>query len=123
MKNIVKICLALAIMIPAVHALAVNKVPLKPDSANAAPATVFGTPNNGISVGKTTAPNAPIDAVGKIIVSTSTTSNASICLAGAFQTLPTTGYAKGCFAFQLSDSKAYVSTETVVGSQSWSALN
>lgn len=123
MKNSIKICLVLAVMIPAIHAMAVNRVPLKPDSANNAPCTVFGTPSNGMSCGKITAPNAPIDTVGKVIVSSSTSSNASLCLAGAFQTLPITGYAQGCFAFQLSDHKAYVSTETVAGSQSWVALN
>lgn len=122
--NFKKLLLAASsLCIVAVSAYAVNKIPLKPDGANAAPCTVFGSSTPGLSCGKTTAPSGTIDSLGTVNVSTSTSSSAVLCLAGSFQTLPTTGYAKGCFAFQLSDSKAYVSTQTVVGSQSWAALN
>lgn len=120
--NFKKLGLALSVILIPVIAIAINTFPLKPDGANAAPATVFGSPSNGVSIGKTTAPAAPLDVLGKVIVSTSATSAASICLAGSFQTLPTTGYAKGCFAYQLSDNVAYVSTKTVVSADSWKAL-
>lgn len=121
--NFKKLLLAASSLIAvAVAAHAVNKIPLKPDGANAAPCTVFGSSTPGISCGKTTAPATAVDVLGVVTVSTSATSSASICLAGNFQTLPTTGYAKGCFAYQLSDNTAYVSTQTVVGSQSWKAL-
>jgi len=57
-----------------------------------------------------------------IKVSSATTSGVSLCLAGAFQTLPTSGYDKGCFAYQNSDNIAYISTETVTAASSWKAL-
>ncbi len=59
---------------------------------------------------------------GSVSVSTATTSSSSLCLAGSFQTLPTSGYAKGCFAYQLSDNTAYVSTMTVTEAGDWKAL-
>jgi hypothetical protein len=57
-----------------------------------------------------------------VTISSSVTSGVSMCFAGAHQTLPTTGWARGCFAYQLSDNTPYVSTETVTISQSWKAL-
>lgn len=59
---------------------------------------------------------------GMVIVSTAATSGVTMCLAGSFQTLPTTGYSKGCIAYQISDNTPYISTETVVIAQSWKAL-
>lgn len=59
---------------------------------------------------------------GAVKVSTATASNDSLCLAGAFVTLPTSGYARGCLAIQTSDMKVYVSTEAVSASYSWKSV-
>jgi hypothetical protein len=62
--------------------------------------------------------------VGNVItVSSAATSSLGICFAGAFATLPTTGYAEGCLAYQGSDNKVYVATETVSVAGSWAALH
>ena len=59
---------------------------------------------------------------GAVLVSTSATSGYSLCLAGAFSTLPTTGYPQGCIAYLTSDpTHIYLSTQAVVGVQSWLA--
>lgn len=55
-----------ALVFVAASAYAVNKFPLKPDGSNTAPCTVFGSPNNGMSCGKTTAPLATLDVAGGI---------------------------------------------------------
>ncbi len=65
--------------------------------------------------------NATLTA-GTITVSTSATSGGSLCLAGTFQSLPASGYAKGCFAYQLSNDTPYISTEAVSNAGSWKAL-
>ena len=57
-----------------------------------------------------------------VVVSTATTSTVSLCLAGAYETLPTSGYLKGCFAYQNSNNVAYISTETVSKAESWKPL-
>lgn len=68
-KNLCRLVLAAAVLPFSVAlALAVNVMPLKPDSANAAPMTVFGSPSNGVSVGKTTAPSGAMDIVGDLNV-------------------------------------------------------
>ena len=59
---------------------------------------------------------------GAITVSTSATSGASLCMAGSFQSLPSSGYSKGCFAYQLSNDTPYVSTATVTNTGHWKAL-
>jgi hypothetical protein len=75
--------------------------------------------NGNVGVG-TTAPASKLHAIGEIRASSATTAGASICLAGAFDTLPTTGYARGCLAYLTSaPTKIYLSTETVVGTYSW----
>lgn len=58
---------------------------------------------------------------GQITVSTSSVySGETMCLAGAHATLPTTGYNRGCLLYLTTDpTKIYISTETVVGTQSW----
>lgn len=66
MNTLKALAFAALVVIMPVMAQAVNTVPLKPDSANDAPATVYGTPNNGVSIGKTTAPNEALDVVGNI---------------------------------------------------------
>lgn len=58
---------------------------------------------------------------GSVQVSTSPTSSASVCFAGAFQTLPTSGWNEGCIAYQLSDHVLYVATITVTMASSWKA--
>ena len=68
----------------------------------------------GVTTANTTAP--------MVVVSTASTSNTSLCMAGAFATLPTSGYPKGCFAYQTSDNIAYISTEAVAASYSWKPL-
>lgn len=71
-----------------------------------------------------TAPSATLDVVGtEVRVSSATTSTDSICLAGAYATLPTSGYARGCLAVQTSNMKLYISTETVTGAGSWAATH
>jgi hypothetical protein len=60
---------------------------------------------------------------GGVFVSTAAASTSKLCLAGSFATLPTSGYPMGCIAYQTSDKKAYVSTETVTVAGSWAALN
>ena len=67
----------------------------------------------------TIAPGAKLETVGEVRTSTSTTSTLGLCLAGAFQNLPTSGYNKGCMAYQISNETLYVSTETVAGTYSW----
>ncbi|MBU2572697.1 MAG: hypothetical protein KKH28_01285 [Elusimicrobia bacterium] len=67
----------------------------------------------------TTAPGAKLETVGEVRTSTSTTSTLGLCLAGAFQDLPTSGYKKGCIAYQISNETLYVSTETVATTYSW----
>lgn len=57
-----------------------------------------------------------------IQVSSATTSTGFFGLAGAFQTLPTSGYSKGVLAYQLSDNKVYVSTNAVDESGDWQAV-
>jgi hypothetical protein len=85
-----------------------------------------GTGNNyfagNVGIG-TTSPSQKLSvAAGVVNISTATTSTVSLCLAGAFDSLPTSGYNKGCFAYQNSDNVAYISTETVAGSYSWKPL-
>lgn len=59
---------------------------------------------------------------GNVAVSTSTTSTDKLYFAGAFATLPTTGYNRGTLAVQTSDMKLYISTETVATSGSWKSV-
>lgn len=59
---------------------------------------------------------------GSVSVSTATTSNDKLTFAGAFVTLPTTGYNRGTLAVQTSDMKLYISTETVATSGSWKSV-
>jgi hypothetical protein len=56
---------------------------------------------------------------GTVQISSSTTSTSYMCIAGAFDTLPTSGYNKGCIAYQNSDNTLYVSIENVVSANSW----
>lgn len=94
------------------------------------------TVENDVIVGDDLTVNGSINAVGgmaltsaqtvtgyTVTVSSSATSTLGLCLAGAFQTLPTTGYAEGCIAYQNSDNKVYVATETVAAAGSWAALH
>lgn len=57
-----------------------------------------------------------------VVVSTSATSSASLKFGGAVAGLPTTGYTQGAVVYLTTDKKLYVSTETVVGTQSWQAV-
>lgn len=58
----------------------------------------------------------------KVYVATGTTSSVDLCLAGAYQTLPTSGVDKGCIAMQLSDNAVYVSSNSVDESGDWKAM-
>jgi hypothetical protein len=81
--------------------------------------STFVVVNGNVGIGNTS-PNAKLQVVSGIVnVSTATTSSVHLCLAGAFDTLPTSGYNKGCMAYQNSDNTLYVSTETVVSANSW----
>ena len=69
--------------------------------------------------GQFTLLNSTLTIIGIITISTTTTSSVNLCLVGAVNTLPTSGYSEGCMAYQISDHTLYISTETVVGIQSW----
>ena len=57
-----------------------------------------------------------------VTVSTAATSVDSLCFVGAVDSLPITGYGRGCLAYLTSDpTKLYISTEAVVGAFSWLA--
>lgn len=70
--------LALVLAMAASTAHAVNKIPLKPDSANAAPCTVFGASSAGLSCGKTTAPSGIADFVGNVNVTGTLTTGGTV---------------------------------------------
>lgn len=57
-----------------------------------------------------------------VSVSSSTTSSSKLCLGGAFAALPTTGFNQGCLIYDTADQKLYISTQTVVGTQSWKSV-
>jgi len=59
---------------------------------------------------------------GSVSVSSATTSTDKLYFAGAFATLPTTGYNRGTLAVQTSDMKLYISTETVSVAGSWKSV-
>ena len=63
---------------------AVNFIPLKPDSANDAPMTVFGTPTEGVSIGTTTAPATSVKlyVYGDIVATGTVISNAAVDASG-----------------------------------------
>jgi hypothetical protein len=82
---------------------------------------VSGGSGGNVGIG-TSSPQAKLDVAGTIQVSSTTTSSTHICIAGAFDTLPISGYNKGCIAYQNSDNTLYVSTEDVVGIESWKPL-
>jgi hypothetical protein len=86
---------------------AVNKYILKPDGANAAPCTVFGSPNNGMSCGKTTAPNATLDVAGGIAHYSRTIAQLQAIVPGAVGVVY---YCSNC-----SPAKLVVSTGTSAG--------
>ncbi len=75
-----------------------------------------------VTNGLTAATGAFTATGGAVTVSTAATSQFHLCFAGAFGTLPTSGYPEGCLAYQVSDHTAYMSTQTVVIAQSWKAL-
>jgi hypothetical protein len=66
--------------------------------------------------------NMTVSYAAGVAVSSSSTSGYSMCVAGSFQTLPTTGFAEGCFAYQVSDRTPYISTATVTNIGHWKAL-
>lgn len=101
-KNLKHVFGAIALMVGlGAQAYAVNSIPLKPDASNAAPCTVFGSPSNGMSCGKTTAPNAALDVDGSVIVSKKVShtrtalsaiqASTTISVTSTFETLLSTG--------------------------------
>ncbi|MEW5897437.1 MAG: hypothetical protein AB1668_07110, partial [Nanoarchaeota archaeon] len=68
----------------------------------------------------TKSPTKKLDiSAGEIQISTSTASLDFMCLAGAVENLPISGYNRGCLIYLTSDNTLYISTETVVGAYSW----
>ena len=57
--------------------------------------------------------------IGTVAISSSATSGFSIGFCGGFQSLPTSGYAKGCIVLQGSDNAVYVATATVTNVGHW----
>ena len=115
MKKLVLSVLALALAVGAWAA----QYTFTPDAVT----TVENISSTGVAIGKgKTAAGKPLDVVGTVKVSSSTNSSQAICFAGAFSTLPTTGYSEGCLAYQLSDHTLYTSTQTVTASTSWKAV-
>jgi len=60
---------------------------------------------------------------GTVSVSTATSSTSSLCFKGSYATLPTSGVAEGCLAYQVSDHKLYISTIAVTNAGCWAAAN
>lgn len=83
-KSLLAALALLAILSP-ICAEAVNQFPLKPDGENTAPATVFGSPVNGVSVGTTTPPSGAVKlkVEGDVTVSGSLTAGSIIGGGGA----------------------------------------
>jgi len=81
--------------------------------------TYFTGGNVGFGI---TTPQKQVHVVGEIRASSSTTSTAHLSIAGAFDSLPTSGYDEGTFLYLTSEHKVYVATENVVGVQSWRPL-
>lgn len=71
------------------------------------------------SRGVTTSTGTFVNATNAVTVSSATTSSGHLYLAGAFASLPTTGFSAGALCILTSDKALYVSTETVVGTYSW----
>lgn len=99
-------------------------------SAYSAPTVVGGnliaegdiTAGGDLTVAGAIAFSGDVDLTASIVnVSSSATSTLSICFAGAFETLPTSGYDEGCLAYQGSDNTLYVSTNSVDESGDWKA--
>jgi len=55
-------------------------------------------------------------------VQDSTSATKQMCLVGSVENLPTTGFDEGCFVYNYTEHKVYVSTENVVGIESWKPL-
>ncbi len=68
------------------------------------------------------APSKELQTIGEIRVSTSATSTAHLNMAGAVDTLPTSGYDEGVMIYLTTDHTLYVSTETVATDTSWKAV-
>ncbi len=90
------------------------------DSNAAGNLKFIDTGNYGVSNGGGT--NLTITAAAGVQVATSSASGFSMCMAGSFQTLPASGYAEGCIAYQVSDHTYYGSTATVTNVGHWKAL-
>jgi hypothetical protein len=72
--------------------------------------------DNGYTGINVSAPSA------ELVISSVAAATDTMCFLGARDSLPTTGYARGCIVYLTSDpTKIYLSTETVVGTQSWLA--
>lgn len=97
-----------------------NDAAIGDDLTVAGDATITGTLTASAGVAMA---GAQTVTAATITVSTSATSTLGMCFAGAFQSLPTTGYAEGCMAYQNSDNKVYVATETVTVAGSWVAIH
>ena len=77
-KNLLALGALALLFVMAVPSNATNIIPLKPDSANAAPCTVFGASTPGMSCGKTTAPAGMMDIVGYLNVTGTITSGNTV---------------------------------------------
>ncbi|HOJ87005.1 MAG TPA: hypothetical protein PLN68_08790, partial [Elusimicrobiales bacterium] len=57
-----------------------------------------------------------------LTISTSIAGTSGLCLIGASDSLPTSGYSEGCIIYNLTDHNLYISTENVVGIESWKSI-
>jgi len=80
------------------------------------------TINNDYNALNLTGLNSVLKIDTGVHISSSTDTDKYLCLVGAVEALPTSDYAEGCIAYNLTDHNVYISTEDVVGTESWKAI-
>ena len=100
-----------------------------PTAQDASPTVTNLTVTGTLTTGSTNITTTPLiassaaftTAGGVVSVSSSSTSGYKLSFAGAFQSLPTSGYAEGSVAYQVSNHTLYVATITVTDAGCWKA--